>query len=151
MHKERVHQLHHFRTQVLIVDDDVDSALKVETIFHHLGCQTTCALNWSEALKKMCATKPDIIIMDWLLDHEVNAAQVIKHCSKTFAKFNSQASSMKYRTQNRPQVITYSSLTDAEINVPQTPYFDHLDHWQKPIPQRELLIRALGLLNQLHR
>jgi len=148
MNKERVHQHYHIRPHVLIVDDDIDSALKVETIFHHLGCQTTCALNWNEARKKMCATKPDIIILDWLLDHEVNAAQVIKHCSKTFSRFDRKTN---YRTQNRPQIITYSSLTDAEIDVPESPYFDHLDHWQKPIPQRELLVRALGLLNQLHR
>lgn len=146
MNQERVQNHHH--PQVLIIDDDIDSALKVESIFLHLGCQTTCALNWNEARKKLCATKPDIIILDWLLDHDMNAAQVIRLCSKTFAKFNNKSSN---RTESRPQVITYSSLTDAEIDVPETPYFNHLAHWQKPIQQRELLVRALSLLNHLHR
>ncbi|HEY8271530.1 MAG TPA: hypothetical protein VIG33_11635 [Pseudobdellovibrionaceae bacterium] len=34
--QQQQHQ-HHLRTQVLIVDDDIDSALRVEAIFHHLG------------------------------------------------------------------------------------------------------------------
>jgi CheY-like chemotaxis protein len=149
MHKDRTMNLHpQYRPQVLIIDDDIDSALKIETVFLHLGCQTTCALNWNEARQKMCATKPDIIIMDWLLDHHVDAAQVIKHCSKTFAKFSGHS---KYRTEHRPQIVTFSSLKDTEIHVPKTPYFDHFAHWQKPIQQREILVRALGLLNQIHR
>jgi CheY-like chemotaxis protein len=133
---------------ILIIDDDIDSALRVQTVFTHLGCQTTCALNWHEAAKKICALKPDIIILDWMLDHQIDAGDVVKHCTKMFQKFDGER---RNRAMRRPKIITYSSLGASEIELPDTPYFDHLDHWQKPVRQRDLLSRVLGLLGKIGR
>jgi PleD family two-component response regulator len=133
-------------TSVLIIDDDVDSALQVRSVFTHLGCQTTCALGWVEARKKLCALKYDIVILDWVLDQHVDAGNVVKLCTKTIEKFAGTENPQHYK---KPRIVTYSSLLADEIHLVPSPYFEYFEHWQKPIPQRDLLGRALGLLGNL--
>lgn len=123
---------------ILVVDDDVDSALLVGQIFSHLGCQTTCSLNSLEAHKQICAGKADIIVLDWCLDHHIEANRVLGQCIRTFEKFGGRG--------HKSNLITYSSLLPSEIEVQKSPYFDYLDHWQKPISRHELLLRVLALL-----
>lgn len=133
---------------ILIIDDDVDTALQVQSIFAHLGCETICTLDWNEARKKICSLKPDIIILDWMLDNHIDGGDIVRQCNRTFEKF---AGERRTRALHPSKIITYSSLLESEIDLPSTPYFDHLDHWQKPIQQRDLLLRALRLLKSLGR
>lgn len=138
----------HRPANVLIVDDDVDSALQVKSVFSHLGCETTCSLGWLEAKKKMCSLKADIIILDWILDRHIDAGDIVRQCAQTFSKFGWDE---KRRLWNRPKIITYSSLDEADIQTLENPYFQHLAHWKKPVTQRELLNSALHLLQALGR
>ncbi|MBX3021589.1 MAG: response regulator [Bdellovibrionales bacterium] len=134
-------------TSVLIVDDDVDSALQMGSVFSHLGCDITCSLGWLEAKKKMCSLKTDIIILDWKLDRHIDASDIVDQCSRTFRKFGEGSR----RQWPRPKIITYSGLHESEIRRLENPYFQHLAHWRKPIGQRELLARVLQLLKQIER
>ncbi len=128
---------------VLIVDDDVDSALLVKSIFNHLGCETVCTLDSIEARKRILSMKADIIILDWVLDRATDAKSMLKLCSRSLQKFGGG------RKGHRPKIVTYSSLEASEIEALQSDFFDHLEHWKKPIGQRELLSRSLALLEKL--
>jgi len=130
--------------KILIVDDDVDSALLVDSVFSRLGCSTTCSLNSLDARHKICTHRNDIIILDWVLDRHMDGGQIVEDCKKLFDKFGDTGF-----MQSRPKVITYSSLDESEIGWKRNPYFDHLAHWKKPIRQREMLSRALHLLLQV--
>ncbi|MGE0764734.1 MAG: response regulator [Bdellovibrionales bacterium] len=130
---------------VLIIDDDVDSALLVESVFAHLGCQTTCSLSSDEARRRLNSLKADFIILDWCLDHQIEASQIISQCTQTFGKFDKK---IGHGPRRKPKIITYSSLNEKEIEPLQSPYFQHIDHWQKPISHRELLSRVLHLLQK---
>jgi CheY-like chemotaxis protein len=132
--------------EILIVDDDVDSALLVDMVFRHLGCQTTCSLNFHEARKKICSLKADIIILDWCLDHEVDAGRILRQCAQSISRFNPNTGT---EHRSRPKIITYSSLHESEIEALDKRYFDHLDHWRKPIGHKEMLNRVLGVLKQV--
>ncbi|MGE3683914.1 MAG: response regulator [Bdellovibrionales bacterium] len=133
---------------ILIVDDDIDSALQVRSIFSRLGCEVTCSLSWIEAKKKMCASKIDLIILDWILDRHIDAGEVVNQCARTFSKRGRVGSRRKGL---RPKVITYSSLEQSEIKWLENAHFEHLAHWHKPITQRELLVRVLEALGALGR
>jgi CheY-like chemotaxis protein len=129
---------------VLIVDDDPDAASLVVSIFKQLGCETTYSLTSDEAQKKICAGEADIIILDWLLDEGASAHTVTDNCTDLFSKFGLQ---LTY--DERPKIVTYSSLESSKINLLTNPYFLHLEHWQKPISQQDLLSRASELLQKV--
>jgi CheY-like chemotaxis protein len=133
---------------VLIIDDDVDSALAAEAVFAQLGCPTVCSLSYSDGKKEICALNADIIVLDWSLDHEMDARKVVQQCSQIFAKFYKPG---ELPLGHKPKIITYSTLSSSEIKQLDNSFFEHIDHWQKPISQRELLTRSLSLLNQMHR
>ncbi|MEZ0392129.1 MAG: response regulator [Pseudobdellovibrionaceae bacterium] len=133
-------------TNILIIDDDVDSALMVESVFSHLGCETTCSLGCKEAREKICSLQADLIIMDWMLDGQTEASSVVRQCAETFAKFGR---GLGHGSWPKAKIITFSSLAASEIESLRNPYFEHLDHWQKPITQRELLHRVLVLLGKM--
>jgi len=125
------------------VDDDIDSALLVESVFAHLGCRTACSLTSVEARKKICSWKADVIILDWVLG-PTDAKGVVNQCIKVIDKFG-----VNGVRGHKPKIITYSSLALSEIDALENPYFEHLDHWKKPISQRELLTRSLALLERI--
>ncbi len=127
--------------KILIVDDDIDAALLVQSIFTNLGCTTICSLTSAEAKKSIFSLNADIIILDWMLDHNIEASSLINQCSSTFKKFDHGQSRWK------PKIVTYSSLDVSQISVLENPFFEHLDHWQKPLKHYDLLSRILSLLN----
>jgi CheY-like chemotaxis protein len=137
-----LHPLKH--ANVLIVDDDVDSAILVESIFRQFGCETTYALDSVEAKKQIISGKADIIILDWVLNEKTRADQVLLQSIKFIEKFNS----LKKHLQNHKiKIISYSSLNENELELPKSLYFEHFDHWQKPIGRTDLIHKTSALMN----
>jgi len=130
--------------QVLIVDDDVDSANLVESIFSRLGCETTCIFSSLDAKEQICAVKADIIILDWMLDHRLEAGRLVNQCARLFDKLGDHG-----ERGSKPKIITYSSLNQIDMDLPENPFFEYFDNWKKPLDQRELLAKAKNLLKML--
>lgn len=130
-------------THVLIIDDDVDAALLVASIFWQLGCHTTFALDIHEAQRRIIDGKADIIILDWVLSERSMADQVLNRSIKTINKFLPLRQRL---SQHRAKIISYSSLESSQIRLPESQFFEHLDHWQKPMGHRDLVRRAQDLL-----
>lgn len=131
---------------ILIVDDDVDSALLVRSIFGRLGCDTTCSLTAKDARKRIAAGKSDLIILDWRLDQQWDAGVLLQVIAERLDRIGAPPG-----TRRRSKIVTYSSLGAAQIGTFDSQYFEHVEHWQKPLKQRDLLSSALGLLQRVGR
>jgi len=135
-------------TNVLIIDDDVDSALLVASIFWQFGCSTAFALDEHEARNRLIDGKADIIILDWILSEHARADKVLKRSIEVIDKY----STLKSRhCQHRAKIVSYSTLDDSAIQLPRCEYFQHLDHWRKPMLRSDLMRRAQHLLDQVRR
>ena len=132
---------------ILIVDDDVDSAILLESIFRQYGCDTAYALNSAEAKKRICSGKADIIILDWMLGEKILADQVILQSIQTIEKFANLKNQLK---NHKMKIISYSSLSETELKLPESIYFQHVDHWQKPIERSLLVHKTICLMNHFH-
>jgi CheY-like chemotaxis protein len=131
---------------VLVVDDDVDSALLVLSIFKQFGCHTTCALNPSEAKKRISSGLADIIILDWKLSDTVMADIVLQESIQFIDRFAPLRNRMR---NHKAKIISYSSLRDKDVQLPLNQYFEHVDHWQKPISRSGLIHNTAFLLQDM--
>lgn len=56
------------KAKILLVDDDPDFILAVQTILESSNYQVICAMNREEGMKKLDAEKPDLAILDVMMD-----------------------------------------------------------------------------------
>ncbi|MEZ0392130.1 MAG: hypothetical protein ACAH59_07950 [Pseudobdellovibrionaceae bacterium] len=127
--------------RVLIVDDDVDSALATQGAMELLGFATEIATRHEDLHRKIISSDLDLIVLDWKLNGDVTADAVVERAARLIGAFSDLR--QKYH-EKRPQVITYSALQEKQIDFPLlgAEYFDHRDHWQKPMPYSEVIKRA---------
>ncbi|MGE0525495.1 MAG: hypothetical protein AB7G93_00075 [Bdellovibrionales bacterium] len=128
--------------KILIVDDDVDSAISVQSPFSQMGCTVEFALSADEAQRKISSCKSDIIILDWMLDHRTRADEVVAGAMRLIAKFAT-------RNPRKLKIITFSSRTESEIILPPNDLYEHIAHWRKPLQYPELTRRTVQILNYL--
>jgi CheY-like chemotaxis protein len=129
--------------KVLIVDDDIDLTTIMSSVFRNLGCETAVANTPKDVHRMMTYNKPDFIVLDWMLSKKVTANQVVNraiHLVDSVEKLQ-----MNFKSEH-PKVITYSVLDSSEISFPKSDYFEHLEHWQKPIQLSELTARTSEML-----
>ncbi|MBC85877.1 MAG: hypothetical protein CL677_01765 [Bdellovibrionaceae bacterium] len=131
--------------KVLIVDDDVDSMLWVDEIFRKFGCQTDFAIEAKDATKKISSCKADIIILDWMLN-ESTGREVIEKSLRTISKFEDLQEKFCLK---KPKIVTYSGIKSRELNIPRSDYFEHIDHWSKPMKYDDIANRTSDLLLDL--
>lgn len=130
--------------RVLIVDDDEDLALSLQTALADIGVQAEIVTQHEDLHRKIIAHPVDFILMDWQLNGAVTADQVMERTSRLIDAF----SDLRDRFSSaRPRVVTYSVLDRDEIALPRSgnKYFMHIDHWQKPMPFHEVVERASAL------
>lgn len=56
------------RQKILIVDDDVDLSGSLKVIFEHAGYELLAAASKSEGMEKIRTEKPDLIILDVMIE-----------------------------------------------------------------------------------
>ncbi|MBS1969990.1 MAG: hypothetical protein JSU04_06760 [Bdellovibrionales bacterium] len=131
--------------RVLIVDDDVDLALAMQTALTDLGYHVDVANKHENLHHTIAEGNADYIFLDWKLDNNVTAGQVMEKTNMLIDKF----ADLRHKFEiHPPRIVTYSSLDCTETLLPESGkhYFKHIDHWQKPMPFREAIERASGLL-----
>lgn len=128
---------------VLIVEDDMDVATATESIFKQLGCKTILSDGHDGASHKMSFQDVDFIVLDWILGDNLSADELVKKSTRIIDAFKD----LRARFQHQhAKVITYSALDKSKVRLPDNEYFDHLDHWQKPVNYSELARRASDML-----
>jgi CheY-like chemotaxis protein len=128
---------------VLIVDDDIDAAAALETIFRQLGCLTNVITDPNEIHRHLSFNESDFIVLDWMLGDRLRGNQVIERAVRVIDSFADLREKFEHC---HPRVITHSVLDRSKIALPDNTYFAHLDHWQKPISYNELTARSAELL-----
>lgn len=129
---------------ILIVDDDVDAMLAVQKTFGQMGCNIDFAFEAEEARYKISSGKADIIILDWMLNGNTSADQVMEGAIRRLKKFGRPDGG----SSSKIKIITYSGKDSSDIHLPESPFFEHLDHWHKPILYPELIRKTLALMNR---
>lgn len=132
--------------KVLIIDDDVDLALAMQTAFGQLGCEAVIETRHEGLHRKIISSNADLIFMDWKLNNHVTAGEVMERASRVITAFSDLRQKF---SEHKPKVVTYSVLGRDEIHLPAEGenFFDHTDHWQKPMPFAEVISRGSSLLN----
>jgi CheY-like chemotaxis protein len=129
---------------VMIVDDDIDTALATEKIFQQLGCETQVVTDPYVMSRKISFGDADFIILDWKLDQHTEGSDILKRAARMIDSFTD----LKARFgRHQPKVITHSVLKGSEIDMPRSRYFQHMDHWQKPLRFDQLVQRGGAVLN----
>jgi len=130
---------------VLIVDDDIDLALSLQTALDQLGCKTSVATHHEDLHRTIADEDLDYIFKDWRLNNEVTANRVV---SKTVRLIDTFSDLREKFSQHRPRIVTHSVVGRSEIDLPTSSadYFEYLDHWQKPMAFSEVVRRASDLL-----
>lgn len=136
-----------YAPRVLIIDDDEDIANLMDEALRRLGCETEIVLQYEDLYRKIAFSDAEFIFLDWKLNNNVTADSVMQKTTKLIDRFSDL---QKKFSENRPHIITHSILDRNEITLPKSGrcYFDHLDHWQKPLPFSEFMQRMADVLLQ---
>ena len=135
------------RPVVLIIDDDVDAIISLEKTVKNLGCDTLTALDAADAQKKLMAGKVDLVILDWCLDHNLEAGQILEKVARVLRKFSKQDQDQDSDSgQKKIYFVTHSSLAENQFKIPTSEFFTRIEHWQKPIHRNDLVKKTTDVL-----
>lgn len=137
---------HVFRpANVLIVDDDVDAILPMNSLFRGLGCATSYAITSREAWHQMASGLYDIILLDWNLGQQTGG-EVLQKALRVIQRFQDH----RYMGQGfHPRLITYSGSRRSELVLPDNKIFVHVDHWRKPVITAKIREEAARLAHEV--
>jgi CheY-like chemotaxis protein len=127
--------------KVLIIDDDLEAIIPIEMVFREMGCLTSFAIDQKEAIRKLKSIPSDIIVLDWMLDN-TTGGELIKNISLEGEAFTIEHG-------YKPKVITYSGLEDEQITFPDNEWFEHVNHWTKPINFEKISEEARRLIKEM--
>ncbi|MDZ7270775.1 MAG: response regulator [candidate division KSB1 bacterium] len=125
--------------KILIVDDDPDYVEITRSILESKGYRVDTAHSKAEAEQKLAASRPDLIILDIIMDRMNDGFKLcyqLKHDPQTRTIPVFAISSV-----NQVTGFTFSPQTDGE-------YFEADDFAEKPIKADELLKRVEVLLRK---
>lgn len=127
---------------VLVVDDDIDAAEATAAVFRQMGCKTLVS-SGEDTERIIAFGDVDFIVLDWILGETKRGSQIVEKAAKIIQNISDLRDKFH---RSRPKVVTYSVLRSSQIDLPESEYFYHVDHWQKPIRQDELAMRTSELL-----
>jgi len=122
---------------ILVVDDDQDYVKAITTILEGKGYQVDAAFNKDEAIEKIEAAKPDLILLDIMMERMSDGFTVcykLKHDPELSGIPVLAISAITEETG-----LKFSPRTDGE-------YFEADDYMSKPVKAAELLERVEKLL-----
>jgi hypothetical protein len=83
-------------------------------------------------------------LLDWKLGEYTQGGEVVERASRLIDAF----SDLRERFEGRQtKVITHSVLEVSQIQMPASAYFQHVDHWQKPLRFDQLVERGGAALS----
>lgn len=132
------------KPKALIVEDDPDMGSIIKSALGRIGFEPELVTETGVAHRRISFGENDLIFLDWKLAGGTTADRVLEDSSRLIGIFPGLKESFLAR---RRQIVTYSSLPSHEIAMPQSEYFEHVDHWHKSIPISEFMRRAGRLLS----
>ncbi|MGQ9595340.1 MAG: response regulator [Anaerolineae bacterium] len=123
-------------TRILVVDDDPDFVSVVRTILLSAGHEVDTAANGGQALQRMRAHRPDVILLDIMMSYVLDGLDVVREMARDPA------------LKDIP-VLIVSSLTSVEgvSGMFPTDEAPAADGWiSKPVDPDDLLRRIAEVL-----
>ncbi|MGQ9457651.1 MAG: response regulator [Anaerolineae bacterium] len=123
-------------TRILVVDDDPDFVSVVRTILLSAGHEVDTAANGGQALQRMRAQRPDVILLDIMMSYVLDGLDVVREMARDPA------------LKDIP-VLIVSSLTSVEgvSGMFPTDEAPAADGWiSKPVDPDDLLRRIAEVL-----
>jgi DNA-binding response OmpR family regulator len=117
--------------RVLIVDDDVSYVKSTELVLESHGYQVDSARSGDEALAQMQLEKPDLVLLDIMMDWPLDGVNVSQEM-------------LRHSELRGVPIIIVSSIVDSEYRdfFPQDQYL-HADAWlDKPCPPSEIVAKV---------
>lgn len=123
---------------VLVIEDDEDSALILEHVLNQLNCRVRLVFDGYQAIYEISEKPFDLIILDWVMPG-ISGAETLRNMDRvlTWDSFTSALWDKK-----RLSIVTYSSTPITVLDIPISPFFRYLAHWQKPLTYSQLKDRA---------
>jgi DNA-binding response OmpR family regulator len=114
--------------QILVIDDDPIFVKSTTAILEAHGYQVESASNREEGLAKMSEQKPDLLLLDVMMDWVLDGVSISREM-------------MAERDLRRVPIIMVTSILNSEYRgvFPQDEYL-HIDSWlNKPCPPDKLV------------
>lgn len=125
--------------KILIIDDDLDFVRAISAVLERESYRIVAAHNRDEAMEKIKAERPDLIVLDIMMDRLTDGFTIcyqLKHDPELKKIPVFAISAITERTG-----FKFSPKTDGE-------YFEADDYAEKPIEPAELLARIENLLKR---
>lgn len=119
---------------ILVIDDDVEATLIINHTFRHCDCTIDFAFTAEQGVRKINQEWYDLILLDWNLG-QTTGGDLLKSVleNQTLAqKFR------RYAIHGAQRIITYSATEVEKLALPESSYFVHFDHWQKPLDYKTI-------------
>jgi DNA-binding response OmpR family regulator len=126
--------------KVLIVDDDPAYVTATELVFKAHGYEVESARDGDEALGKMNQHRPDVVLLDIMMDWALDGLHVTREM-------------LRQQHLHGVPIIIVSSIMDSEYRnmFPQDEYL-HCDVWlDKPCPPSRLVAEVEEVLSRYER
>lgn len=125
--------------RILIVDDDPVYTKSTVAVLEAHGYQAASAQNGDEGLAKMKESKPDLVLLDVMMDWVLDGVSVSREM-------------MKEAELRQIPIIMVTSIRDSEYRgtFPQDEYL-HIDSWlDKPWSPEKLISEVKAVLARHH-
>ncbi len=103
----------------------------VEATFRELGCEVEFAFDIHAAQHKISSGRADIIILDWMLNSPCECRSYTRAGYSFVGKIQAPASSFA-------NYYPFQRLDAAQVRLPESLFYTHADHWQKPLRRQDL-------------
>ncbi|MFC1501943.1 response regulator [bacterium] len=137
--KEKEEQSMSEPAKILIVDDDPDFVDAIRVILERKDYQVEVAYNQDEAMDKIKKNKPDLILLDIMMDRLDDGFTICYKLKHDATLKNIPVFAISSITEKTG--FKFNPKTDGE-------YFEADDYAQKPIETEDLLKRVQVLLNK---
>lgn len=123
--------------KIMIVDDDPLFVMSARAVLESHGYHVDSAAGGDEGLSKIAASKPDLVLLDVMMDWVLDGVSVSREL-------------MKQPALRQIPIIMVTSIRDSEYRgqFPLDEYL-HIDSWlDKPCPPEKLLAEVESVLER---
>jgi CheY-like chemotaxis protein len=92
--------------KILLVDDDIDTCSNITKVLSSKGYEVTEAYSGAEALKKVLAVKPDLMILDIMMEKDTAGFEVAD-------MIRSERSTSKYKEVRNVPIIVLTAINQV--------------------------------------
>lgn len=92
--------------KILLVDDDIDTCASISKVLSMKGYEVTEAYSGAEALKKVLAVKPDLIILDIMMEKDTAGFEVAD-------MLRSERPTSKYKEVKNVPIIVLTAINQV--------------------------------------